>query len=116
MSLIGLVARHPEFIVSGIQPMCGTVCPSTQSEHCLYNSMYGKYYIHTSYILNFNILASPDGAQPSGYILFHSSTKLSIKFVQLINDKMPTTFGILTFISMMNTTPESLKARQIFSI
>ena len=31
-----------------------------------------------------------------------------------INVKMPTIVGILTFISMINTTPESLKARNSF--
>ena len=33
----------------------------------------------------------------------------------LINVKMPTTVGILTFISMINTTSESLKAKQVFN-
>ena len=32
----------------------------------------------------------------------------------LINVKMPTIVGILTFISMINTTSESLKARKVF--
>ena len=36
-----------------------------------------------------------------------------MKFIMLINDKMPTTVGILTFISMTNATPEILKAREI---
>ena len=31
-------------------------------------------------------------------------TQLSMKFIMLINVKMPTIVGILTFISMMNTT------------
>ena len=31
-----------------------------------------------------------------------------------INVKMPTVVGILTFISMINTTSERLKARNIF--
>ena len=33
----------------------------------------------------------------------------------LINVKMPTIVGILTFISMINTTPESLKARKVYN-
>ena len=33
----------------------------------------------------------------------------------LINAKMPTTVGILTFISMINTTSESFKAREILN-
>ena len=38
--------------------------------------------------------------------LFPCSTQLSIKFILLINVKMPTTVGILTFISRINTTSE----------
>ena len=45
--------------------------------------------------------------------LFSYSTQLSIKCIMLINDKMPTIIGmILTFISMINTTSENLKARK----
>ena len=32
----------------------------------------------------------------------------------VINVKMPTIVGILTFISMINTTPEGLKARTVY--
>ena len=46
--------------------------------------------------------------------LFSCSTQLSKKFIQLINVKMPIIVGILTFISMINTAPESFKARKIF--
>ena len=35
-------------------------------------------------------------------------------FTMLINVKMPTVVGILTFISMIKTTHESLKARKVF--
>ena len=42
------------------------------------------------------------------------STQLSTKFIMLINDKMPTVVGILTFISMINTTSERFKARHFF--
>ena len=34
--------------------------------------------------------------------------------MMLINDKMPTTVGNSTFISMISTTSESLKASQVF--
>ena len=51
---------------------------------------------------------------PRGYKLFSCSTQLSAKFILLINVKMPTTVGILTFISMINTTSERLKARYFF--
>ena len=46
--------------------------------------------------------------------LFSCSTQLSTKFILLINVKMPTIVGILTFISRINTTSESFKARKIF--
>ena len=45
---------------------------------------------------------------------FSYSTQLSTKFILLINVKMPTIVGILTFISMINTTSERLKARNLF--
>ena len=43
--------------------------------------------------------------------LFLCSTQLSMKFIMLINVNMPTILGILTFISLINNTPERLKAR-----
>ena len=46
---------------------------------------------------------------------FPYSTQLSTKFILLINVKMPTIVDILTFISMINTTSERLKAINFFS-
>ena len=46
--------------------------------------------------------------------LFPCLTKLSTKFILLINVKMPKIVGILIFISMINTTSERLKARNFF--
>ena len=46
--------------------------------------------------------------------LFSCSTQLSTEFILLINVKMPTIVGILTFISMINTTSERLIARKFF--
>ena len=45
---------------------------------------------------------------------FSYSTQLSMKFILLINVKMPTIVGILTFISMINTTSERLETRKFF--
>ena len=45
--------------------------------------------------------------------LFSCSAQLNMKFILLINVKMPTIVGILTFISMINTS-ESLKSRIVF--
>ena len=39
---------------------------------------------------------------PRGYKTFSCSTQLSLKFILLINVKMPTIVGILTFISRRN--------------
>ena len=36
-----------------------------------------------------------------------------MKFIMLINVKMSTIVGILTYISMINKTSESLKARKV---
>ena len=56
-------------------------------------------------------------------ITFSCSTQLNIKFIMLINVNMPTIVinvnmptiaGILTFISMINTTSENMKARKVF--
>ena len=48
------------------------------------------------------------------YKTFSCSTQLSTKFILLINVKMPTIVGILTIISMVNTTSEKLKASHFF--
>ena len=55
-----------------------------------------------------------DQVQAQGYKTFSCSTQLSTKFILLINVKMPTIVGILTFISMINTTSERLKAINFF--
>ena len=57
----------------------------------------------------FSILAGPEVLK-----LFPCSIKISTKFIQLVNVKMSTIVGILTFISMINTTSEKLKARNFF--
>ena len=36
-----------------------------------------------------------------------------MKFILLVNVKMPTAVGILTFISLINTTSDSLKASKL---
>ena len=49
---------------------------------------------------------------PRGYKPFSCSTRLSMKLVMLINVKMHTRVDILTFMSMIITRSESLKARK----
>ena len=64
----------------------------------------------------FAISLDPDQAErilvPSGpevIKLFPCSTQLSMKFILLINVKMPTIVGILTFMSLINTHLRDLK-------
>ena len=53
-------------------------------------------------------------ARPKGFKTFSYSTHLSKKYILLINVKMSTIVGILTFISMINTTSERLIAKNFF--
>ena len=48
---------------------------------------------------------------PRGYKPFLSPTQLSMTFILPINVKIPTIVGILTYISRINTSYESLKAK-----
>ena len=54
---------------------------------------------------------------PRGYKSFSCSTELNTHFILLINVTMPTItiVGTVTFISMINTTFESLKARNFIT-
>ena len=55
------------------------------------------------------------GSGPKAIKLFSLSTQLSKKFILLINVKMLTIVGILTFINMLNTTSERFKGRNFFN-
>ena len=54
-----------------------------------------------------------DNPDPEVIKLFPCSTQLSMKYtcILLINVKMPSIVGILTFINMINTTSERFYAR-----
>ena len=54
------------------------------------------------------------GIWDRGYKTFLCSTQLSMRFILLINVKTPTIVGILTFISMMNTSYERPNARHFY--
>ena len=58
----------------------------------------------------------PDKIGPGQEVikLFPCSTQLITKFILLINVQMQTIVGILTCISMINTTSERLNARNFF--
>ena len=62
---------------------------------------------------DFHNCSKPHEHQASRLLNFFHATQLSTKFILLINVKMPTIVGILTFISMINTS-ERLKARNFF--
>ena len=62
------------------------------------------------HICNF-IRAFPSGLEVIKLFMPYST---EIKFIILINVKMPTIVGILTFISMINATYDSLKACKVF--
>ena len=47
---------------------------------------------------------------PEAIKLFSCSTQLCVKLILLINVKMPTIVGILTFINRINTVSESFKS------
>ena len=60
------------------------------------------------------LIANEANTGPEVIKLFPCSTPPSKKFILLINVKMPTIVGILTFISMINTTFERLRAQNFF--
>ena len=57
---------------------------------------------------------SAERAGPDVIKLLSCSTQRSTKFILLMNVKMPTIDGILTFISMINTTSEKNKGKNFF--
>ena len=73
-------------------------------------------YMYNSIVKEWNPITDSAGKQTRAEViqLFSCSTQLSIKFILLINVKMQTIVGILTFISTINTTCERLKARNFF--
>ena len=72
---------------------------------------------HKNHVIDSNVHRRENNLVTSvrdrGYNFFSFSTQLSTKFILLINVKMPTIVGILTFMSTINTS-EHLKARTVF--
>ena len=67
------------------------------------------------FLIKINFLKIISGIQSGpGVIFFIYSTQLSTKFILLINVKMPTIVGILSFISMINATSEILLYLSVF--
>ena len=73
---------------------------------------------HLKQIVDYNVhhkkLSDHNNSGPKVIKLNLCSTHLSSEFILLINIKMPTIVGILTFISKINTTSERLNARNFF--
>ena len=78
--------------------------------HCLFT----KAQTCISFITNCVVIFIYEKAGPEVIKLFPCSTQLSVKFIMLINVKMLTIVGILTFIIMISTTSERLKTRNFF--
>ena len=58
----------------------------------------------------------PDTCEKSGHELmktFTCSTYLSVEFILLINVKIPTIVGILTFIRRINTTSKCFRQNKV---
>ena len=58
----------------------------------------------------------PNGSGPEVIKLLACSTQLSMTFILLMNVKLPTSVGIVTCISRINTAFESLQARTIWIV
>ena len=84
--------------------------------------LYSYYFIdmyiqmnNCSWLFHLSPFAKNPAIMPFGIFSCSYSTQLSTKFILLINVKMPKIVGILTFISMINTTTsERLNARNFF--
>ena len=61
-----------------------------------------------------NVLPCFNHPGPKVIKLFPCSTQLSLKFILLLNVKMPTIVGIVSFSSMINTISERLEAINFF--
>ena len=73
-----------------------------------------SFHIINSLPANDDLCQTQQNIRPEVIKLFPCSTQLNTKFILLIKVKMPTIVGILIFISVINTTSESLKGRNFF--
>ena len=80
----------------------------TSSEIC---HIVGIYSVIVSFFIFIYFILCPDLQVIK---LFICSIQLSMKFILLINVKMPTVVGILTFINRINTSSENFLARKSF--
>ena len=64
--------------------------------------------------LSYSLTFLYTGKKPGGYKTVFCSIQMSMKFILLINVKMPIIVGNLTFIGRIKTTSEFLKQENIF--
>ena len=73
-----------------------------------------QHLLNISQIIKMYIETYWEASGPKIIKLIPCSTQLSTKFILLINVQMPTIVGILTLISMINTTSEKLLYLSVF--
>ena len=110
MSVKLLTEHHLEFLslkggCTGLSESIHVKMPHCWKSHVAAQILYTNEFYH---------LVGYNEPGPEVIKLFSCSTQLSMKFILLINVKMPTNVGILTFLSLINTTSERLKARNFF--
>ena len=62
----------------------------------------------------YSFVNSVERIGPEVIKLFSCSAQLCMKFIMLINVKLPTIVDILIFLSMLNTSSKSSKAGKVF--
>ena len=118
-----MTRRQKPCLVVCEQQRVRPACASAQFDHrSLENAIY-KFAINKISIIQLVFIAKQadfmftwsqtPNTGPEVIKLFPCSTRLRTKFILLINVKMPTIVGILTFISMINTTYERLRASNL---
>ena len=73
-----------------------------------------KHLITSCHDIENNSTTGQHAVRPRGYKTFSMLNSAEHEIILPINVKMPTIVGMLTFISMINTTSEGLKARNFF--
>ena len=90
--------------------LCSMLLPLCVRASCFVMVLWLVIWVISSFaIISLSKICGPKIIKP-----FSFSAELSMKFIMLINVKMPTIVVIFTFISMINTISEKLKARKVF--
>ena len=103
-----LVGSYTFFTKKGNSLITMCVLPVLPNYHKQLRKIKKDTHIKEEFFLNDTKFYGSYITGPEVIKLFSCSTQLSTKFIMLMNVKMPTIVGILTFISMINTTSERL--------